>query len=148
MNVNCHAAWAVMPTGLSSADPIVIYDDNEDILEYLAAYYLPDILPPPSRRKNQCMELSPTRRHSMETAQEDACIICLEKVKDLSTLGGRLVQIGNDRVSTKRLVVKSSCQHTFHKNCIDRWKRSQTRGNDICPICRETLGELYVIQIN
>jgi len=56
----------------------------------------------------------------------DCCIICHETINQFDTL-------------------TTTCNHTFHASCIDRWAR--TGGNFVgtCPICRNDISMFGVV---
>jgi hypothetical protein len=71
-----------------------------------------DILP--GRENNQQRE-STSRSSQRSSNGNPICTICLEEVIDSD--------------NNKKVL---HCNHTFHKNCIDRWLRTRSQ----CPVCR------------
>jgi len=51
----------------------------------------------------------------------DVCVICLKEYE------------------TKSMLRTLLCTHTFHKECIDTWIKSQILGKPCCPICKDIL---------
>ena len=72
----------------------------------------------------------------------EECAICLcdievapRKRKWLALLRRRL---------KKKQPVTTSCNHTFHKQCLENWSKNEyNSSNNLCPICRSELFEKY-----
>ena len=46
-----------------------------------------------------------------------------------------------DKIDSKEYVRELSCNHKYHKKCIDKWlvKMSKEKENISCPICRKNI---------
>ena len=55
---------------------------------------------------------------------EDTCAICLE-------------ELGNSRAADTE-VLTQSCEHPFHKACLEQWRDQFYSGRATCPTCRAT----------
>lgn len=58
-------------------------------------------------------------KYKSDNTQHSSCSVCLEEFKDNETIS------------------KTSCNHMFHKNCLETWLNTNTK----CPFCRNTLKE-------
>ena len=89
-----------------------------DILSLLLGTSLSDFTDPVIVAPSRHQIVSATRRYIVQSDLESPCAIC------------------QDTISADTEVRKIDvCQHTFHKDCIDRWFRINVR----CPVCRHDI---------
>jgi ATP-dependent 26S proteasome regulatory subunit len=71
--------------------------------------------------KNKINEEHENEEHENEEHENEVhCAICLESMKNKS-------------------IVKTSCNHTFCLNCVERNKYSNKHTGNLCPICRNKM---------
>ena len=80
-----------------------------------------------------------TRRKSKDLK----AIIKIQKQFRYKLIKNRIRRLGKykqcviclDYIYTKKITYLESCDHIFHKGCINKWKQIE----HICPICREKI---------
>jgi len=63
---------------------------------------------------------------------------CYKQIKKDDCLVGQLCAICHDDFKLREYKRELTCDHTFHKRCIDKWLKN----NLSCPMCRKDIGNL------
>ena len=71
----------------------------------------------------------------------DECSICLEDINIETPVSTNPFKILLNKLEKKRIVpITTNCNHTFHKKCIQKWKRNKySKSRNLCPICRSEM---------
>ena len=79
--------------------------------------------PSPSSSPPQPPVLTPPNLQLDNAAdKEDLCAICLDE-------------------QTQGVLRKLTCQHTFHRACLDEWRK---KGSTVCPSCLTLIEDVYI----
>ena len=73
----------------------------------------------------------------------EECSICLEEI-DVKIKYNWFKTLCNIFRKRKIEPVTTDCNHSFHKECIEKWKKNKyNKSSNLCPICRSELCVKY-----